>query len=96
VLGDDLGLERASAVARDFDGQFTEVTLESFLAASVAGVAGLVGHQFILAMTQVVSQFGLQCAFNQGFGKLLENAVLANQILRLFIVRQQCVYQFGG
>jgi hypothetical protein len=96
VLGDDLRLECASAVAGDFNGQFTEVTLESFLAAPVAGVTGLVGHQFILAMTQVVSQLGLQRAFNQGFGELLEDAVLANQILRLLVVRQQCVYQFGG
>jgi hypothetical protein len=89
VLGDDLRLERASAVAGDFNGQFTKVAFEGFLAASVAGVAGLVGHQFILAMTQVVSHFGLQRAFNQGFGELLEDAVLANQVFRFLVVRQQ-------
>lgn len=88
VLGDDLRLECSSSVAGNFNGQFTEVTLEGFLAAPVAGVTGLGGHQFILAMTQMVSQLGLQCAFNKGFGKLLEDAVLANQILRLFIVCQ--------
>ena len=33
--------------------------------------------------------------FNQSFRELLEDAVLANQILKPFLVCQQCVYQFG-
>ena len=70
-LGDNLGFERAGAVAGDFNGQFTEVTLEGFLAASVAGVASLVGHHLVLAVAEVIGHFGLQGQFNQGLGELL-------------------------
>ncbi len=37
-----------------------------------------------------------KCPFNQGFGELLEDAILANQVFRLLVVRQQRVYEFGG
>ncbi|SFB89247.1 hypothetical protein SAMN05216344_1053 [Polaromonas sp. OV174] len=78
MLGDDLWLDRAGAVARDFDRQFTEVALEGLLAAPVAGVAGLIGYHLILAVAELVGQLGLQGPFNQGFGELLQDAILAN------------------
>ena len=69
MLGDDLGFERAGRVTGDFDGQLAKVALECLFAASVAGVTGLVGHQFILAVAQVVRQLSLLCAFYQRFGE---------------------------
>ena len=44
VLGDELGLEAAMAVAGHLDGQFAEIALEGLLALAVAGVAAGVGH----------------------------------------------------
>ena len=44
VLGDELGLEAAMAVAGHLDGQFAEIALEGLLALAVSGVAAGVGH----------------------------------------------------
>ncbi len=66
------------------------------MAAAIACVASLVGDQLVLAVTQVVRHLGLQCPLDQGLGQLLQEAVLAYQVLRLFVVRQQCVNQVVG
>ena len=47
VLGDELGLEAAMAVAGHLDGQFAEIALEGLLALAVAGVAAGVGHSLL-------------------------------------------------
>ena len=96
VLGDELGLERARAVAWDFNGQGAKVAFECFFAAPISGVASFIGDHLVLVMTQVVGHLGLKCPLDQGLGQLLQQAVLAYQIFGLFVVCQQCVNQVSG
>ena len=77
VFGDDLRLARVGSVARDFNGQFTKVTLEGVLAAPVAVVARFAGNHLVHVVDKVVGHFGLQCPFNQGLGGFLWVAILA-------------------
>jgi hypothetical protein len=95
VFGNQLGFERAVAVTRDGDGQGAEVALERLGAAAVAGVAVIVGNRFMLTVAQVNSQFGLQSPLYNGFGELLENAVLTDQVFRFLVIGQQTVDQVG-
>ena len=60
VLGDDLWLEAAEAVAENFDSQFAKVALEGLLAFAIVGVASRVGNRFILGVAQVVGHLGLK------------------------------------
>ena len=82
VLGDELRLEAAMAVAWHFDGQFAELALEGLLALAVAGVASGVGHRLVAFMAQVLSQLGVQGSLDQQLGQLLEQAVLADEVFR--------------
>ena len=96
MLGDELGLKAAVAVAWHFDGQFAEIALEGLLALAVAGVAAGVGHGFMALVAQVFGQFGVQRLLHEQLGQLLEQAVLANQVFRLLVVGQQAGQQFFG
>ena len=72
VLGDDLGLKAAMAVARDFYGQLTEFALEGLAAFAVAGVASSVDYAVVFGVAQVLGHLGMQGALDQPFGELLE------------------------
>ena len=48
----------------------------------------------MLAVAKVVGHFGFQRALHQLLGELLEQPVLADEVLGLFIVSQQAVDQF--
>jgi hypothetical protein len=42
----------------------------------------------------VLGHLGFECSFDQSFGQLLEKPVLSDEVFRLFVIRQQVVYQF--
>jgi len=96
VLGDQLRLEAAVAIARDLEWQLAELALERLAAASVAGVAGCVGDRLVLVVTEVLGHLCIQCPLHQQLGQLLEQAVLANQVFRLLVVGQQAAEQLVG
>jgi len=85
MLGDDLRLKAALAVTGDFDRQFAKLTLECLVTYAVSGVAGRIGNGFMFAMPKVGFHLGLQCALNDSFRKLLEQAMFANQVVRFLI-----------
>lgn len=96
MLGDQLRLERAIAVAGNLDGQFVELALEGLAAAAVARVASGVGDRFVLVVTEVLGHLGIQRLLDQQLGQLLEQAVLADQVFGFTIVGQQAAKQLAG
>lgn len=66
-----------------------EVALERLPTFAVAGVASGVGNQFVLAVTKVLGQFGIQRFLDQQLGELLQEAVFANQVFGFLVVGQQ-------
>jgi hypothetical protein len=46
-------------------------------------------------MPEVGGQFGLQGAFHDRLGELLENPVLANQVFRFLLIGEQQIDQVG-
>ena len=96
VLGDQLRLEAAKAVARDRDRQCAELALERLAAAAVAGVADRIGHRLVAVVAEVLGHLGIKCLLDQPLGQLLEQAVLTDQVFRLLVVRQQAGQQFVG
>ena len=94
VLGDDLWLKAAMPIPGDFYRQLAKVALESFLALAVAGVASRIGNRVVLGVAQMFCHLGLQGAFHQFLGELLEQAVLTDKVFRFLVVSQQAVDQF--
>jgi hypothetical protein len=45
-------------------------------------------------MPQMLRHLGFKGSLDQSFGQLLKKSVFSNQVLRLFVIRQQAVYQF--
>jgi len=86
-------LGSAAEVAGDLNGQFAELTLESLAAPAVAGVTRLISYGLVLCMPYMRFHLGLQGAFSFGFGNLLEQAMLANQVFGLLIARHQAFDQ---
>ena len=93
VLGDDLRLEGGVAVARHGNGEGAEVAFEGLGGLAVAGVAAFVAFGVVLGVAEVMGEFGLHGAFEQGFGELLEQAIFAEHVVGLFIVLEQFVNQ---
>jgi hypothetical protein len=48
----------------------------------------------MLFIAEVMSEFAVEGAFNRGFGELLEQPVLAEQVIGLAVVFQQFIEQF--
>jgi hypothetical protein len=88
-----LRLKAAVSIAGYVDGQFAKLAFERLLALAVSGVALGVGDGFILTVTKVLGHLGFKGSFDQPFGELLEKPVFSNQVFRLFVIRQQAVYQ---
>ena len=96
MLGHDLRFEAAFAVTRNLDRQFAELALECLAAAAVASVAAGVGHRRMPFMAQVRGHLHVQCPLDQSLGQLLQQAVLANQVLGLLVAGQQLIQQLVG
>ena len=94
VLGNDLRFERALAVTRDVDWQRAKIAFERFSAMAVAGLGAVAVDGAALVVAQVIGHFDLQGTIDQPLGKLLEQAVFADQVFRFLVVGQQAVGQF--
>jgi len=57
------------------------LALNGFRRSAVARVAAVVAGSRVLVVTQVVRQFALQSTLNQGFGQLLEQSFLTQQVI---------------
>lgn len=62
--------------------RLTEFAIECLAALTIARVAKLVGHRLMLAVTEVIGKFSIQCFLDQALGQLLEQTVLAYQVFR--------------
>ncbi len=68
--------------------------MNGFAARAVADVAGLVFHACVSVVTEVVGHFGFKRAFDEGFGDLLENAVLAGEVFGRLVGLEELVDEF--
>jgi hypothetical protein len=71
-----------------------EVALQLLLRRAVPAVAAVVAGRIVLAIAEVLGQFGVHRTFQQRFGELLQQPVLANDLLRILVVRKQLLDQF--
>jgi hypothetical protein len=94
MLGNQLRLECALAVAGNIQWQFTKIALQGLGTVTVAGVAGAVANSAAPTVAEVFGHLGFECTLNQHLGKLLEQAVLANQVFGFLIVGQKRIGQF--
>lgn len=81
------------AITGNVNGQLTKIALERLPAEAIAAVASAVGDGLMAFMTEVLSQFRLQGFLDHGFGQLLEQTVLANEVFGLFVIGQQSAEQ---
>src|ERR1035438_9664981 len=91
---DDPGLERGLPLPRRGDLDFAKIPFQSLLAFSVAAVAVRLRLLVMPFISQVGCHLGFQGPFHQGLRQLPQHSVLAGQILRLLVVRQQSVHYF--
>ena len=84
-----LRFEGAVPIPWHFDRQFAELALERLATLVVARIARRIGNRFMLAVTKVVGQFGIQRFLGQQLGQLLEQAILGNQVFGFLVIRQQ-------
>jgi len=81
VLLDQLGLERAVAVAWHLDGDVALVSAQRFLARAVARVAGALAFRRAGLIAQVVGHLGLQSALYERTGQPFQQPILACKVL---------------
>ena len=96
VLGKQLGLEAAMAITGNVNGQLTKIALERLLAGAIATVASAVGDGLMAFMPQVGSELSLQGFLDHGFGQLLEQTVLANEVFGLFVIGSRALSNASG
>src|SRR5258705_8892684 len=89
ILGSNVAL-RSRGVSNS---QFPKLTFQCLLAFSVARVAPVVARRVVLLVAQMVRHLGLQGSLQDGLGEFLEQTVLPDDILGLFVVDQQLVDQ---
>ncbi len=95
MLGNDLWLKVALAVAGNLDWQVAEIAFQRFPALAVTRIAGGVGHRLMLVVAQVRGHFHLQGALDNGFGQLLQQPIGTDQVFGALIVRHQGVEQLS-
>ena len=88
-----LRFERRLAIPRRLQLQLAEVALQCLGAFPVARVASVVARRIVLLVAQMIGHLGLQRPFQNGFGQLLEQTVLPDDILGFLVVGQQLVDQ---
>ena len=77
-------------------GQLVKIALERLGAVAVAGVGSVVGHSAALVGAEVAGHFHLQDTPDQHLGRLLEQAVCADQDFRFLVVGELAVSQFDA
>jgi len=90
-LGHDLRFEGGLAVAGRLQLQLAEVAVQVFAAFSVARVAPMVAGRVVLLVAQMIGHLGFQGPLQEGFGQLLEQAVLPDDILGFLVVGEQLI-----
>lgn len=53
-----------------------------------------IGDRLVLVVPQMFRHLGFEGTFDQSLGQLLEKPVFSDKVFRLFVIRQQAVYQF--
>lgn len=96
ALGNKLGLETAGAIARDRQTDLAILGQDGLGPRAVAAVAAAAPSRIALFVTEMIGKLGAQRPLDQRLLQLLENPVIAGQIFRLLIARQQLVEQLGG
>src|SRR5205085_3004003 len=81
VLLDELRLELRVAITRHVNLDLAALAAQGLRGGAVARVARRVSTQRVLFVAEVVSQLAVQGAFNQGFGELLQQPVLTEQVI---------------
>ena len=91
TLGHELRRKAPLAIARDRKGQRPRLGLHRLLTRAVAGVPLLAPVADMRGIAQVGRQLGFQHPLYHPFGQLLQQAMLAQNILRVGIVFEQFV-----
>jgi hypothetical protein len=76
-----LRLELGSAVTRHIYLDLTALASESFAGGSIARVAGVLTFRRVFLIAEVVREFTFESALYEGFGELLKQAVLAQEVV---------------
>src|SRR6202044_669135 len=92
-FADDLRLERTVAVPRRLQRQLPEVAFQRLSGLAIARVAAVVAGLVVLRVAHMIGHLGLHGSLQERFGELLQQSMLADNIFRLLIVRQQFVNQ---
>src|SRR4051812_23350202 len=90
---DQLGLEAPLPIPGHLDVHLAQLGLEGLGAGPVPGVRGATPLRVVLLVPQVLGHLGLQGPLHQPGRQLLQDAVLASQVLRLRVTRQQLIQQ---
>src|SRR5262245_23164312 len=72
MLGDQLRLELAVAVARDLDFDFRVFGLDFLSGRTVAGVASVASRDVMLFIAEQMGQFAIEGAFNESLAKVFQ------------------------
>jgi hypothetical protein len=91
-----LRLELRGAISRDVDLHLAAFAAKGLRGSAIARVAGVVARAVVLLVAEVVSEFSIQSALDESFGQLLEKSVLTQEVVRLLVVFQQFIKQFGS
>src|SRR5215204_6531929 len=90
---DDLWLESPVTISWYFERHGAKAPFERLGRLAIARVAALVTGCLVLLVTDVLGQLCGHRPLQQLLRQLLQQAVLANDVLRLFVVFQQIVNQ---
>src|SRR5262247_1107698 len=93
-LLDLLRIELPVAVPRDPDRDLTLLAFERLARLAVAGIAGVLSFRRVLLVTEMMSHLSVQDPFYEGFGELLEQTALTEQVFGFLVVFQKFIEDF--
>src|SRR5215468_2180657 len=91
---DELRIELPVAVTRDLDRDLALLAFERLARLAIAGIAGVLSFRRVLLVTEMMSHLSIQDPFDEGFGELLEQTALSNQVFGLLVVFQKFIEDF--
>jgi len=66
---------------------------QGLLALAVSLIAVGIRHRLVLAVAQMLGHLSIKRALDQQLGQLIDQSMLANQVFRLSVIRQQAIQQ---
>jgi len=93
MLLDDLRLKGPVSIPRRLQRQLPKRSFDRLGRLAVTRVAAVVPGRVVLIVADVLSHLRGHCSLQQLLRQLLQQPVFANQVLGLFVVLQQIVYQ---